>query len=148
MSVKIREAQSDDIPWLIQELGKFSNFYQTKRPLLEDEQYASSVLTELMTKHFFRIAEKNDERLGFIGGMVLGHAFNPKIKTLTELCWWVEERFRGTRAGLMLINELVRWGKENCDWITVSLEANSPVNPDCLEKRGFNLRERNYLMEV
>jgi hypothetical protein len=148
MNVRTRRATLDDIPWMLGELRNFSDFYQTKRRLFADQEHVTTILTNLITNHFVCIAEKESSPMGFIVGMVSGHVFNPTIRTLTELAWWVEEKSRMSRAGLMLLNEFISFGKENADWINFSLEAHSPVKGDCLEKRGFSLKERNFILEV
>jgi RimJ/RimL family protein N-acetyltransferase len=149
MDVAVRPAQFDDINWLVRELGRFDQFFGGKRPLLEDEDYARGVLIQMIEKHFMLIAEREDAGpIGFIGGIVTPHLFNPNIRVLGELFWWVQPEYRGTRAGLMLLNEFTAWGKANVDWLTIALEDHSPVSDRSILKRGFKPKEKSYLLEV
>lgn len=76
------------------------------------------------------------------------HVFNPQIKVLSECFWWVKPEYRGSRAGALLFKNYVEWGKANVDWVTMTLEAHSPVRPEALIKRGFRLQETTFLLEV
>jgi RimJ/RimL family protein N-acetyltransferase len=148
MTWTVRRGAPEDLPWLIDQLKEFSQFYGTKKPLLKDEDYARSSMLTLIENHFVRIAEKDGVLVGFIVGLFAPHPFNPEIKTLTEQFWWVSEEYRGTRAGLLLLEAYMAWGQENADWVVFTLESKSPVREQTLINRGFQLYERSYLLEV
>lgn len=149
MNIEIRRAQIQDIDWLIGQLGKFSQFFGSRIPLMGDEEYSRRFISNLIENHFFLVAEDQVAgRLGFISGFVTGHTYNPQIRTLAETFWWVDEEFRGSPAGKMLFDAFVEWGKANVDWILFTLERNSPVPDAFLHKHGFISQERNFLMEV
>lgn len=138
-----------DLDWLIGQLKQFSNFFDTRKNLFPSEDHARQGISNLVNNHVCFIADQTDVGpIGFIAGLIGPHLFNPKIRMLTELFWWVDEQFRGGRAGLMLLNHFTDWGKKHCDWIVMSIETHSPVNTKCLSKRGFKLKEQSYLMEV
>jgi len=149
MNIHVRPASTADIPWLLSQLKKFSEFFGSKIPLFEDEAHSTQGLHSMICDHVVFIAEQDGVgSVGFISGWRTQHPFNPKIRWLAETFWWVDEPWRGTRAGLMLLNKFTEWGKQNADWITFGLEENSPINDKTLIKRGFRLHERSYLMEV
>jgi RimJ/RimL family protein N-acetyltransferase len=147
--VNIRRAEMSDLDWMMVELEKFAAFLDSDRSVwCDDTEYTLGVVRDLIDKHLIFIAEKEETKMGFIIGLITAHWFNPEIRQLSELAWWVQEEHRRSSAGLKLLNALVKWGEENCDWVTCSLEANSPVNDDCLIKRGFKKFETTYLKEV
>jgi len=148
MSIVVRPARPDDIDWIISQLERFSGLYGHKRALFGDEAYAREGLRRLVETHFVRIASRKEVRLGFIAGIVAPHLFNPSIRNLTELFWWVAEEHRFTAAGLLLLDEFVTWGKENCDWINFNVTEQTAIDPDHLIKRGFKQYERSFLMEA
>lgn len=148
MSTQVRHATVDDIGWLIEQLKLFAGTLGTKRSLIPDADTATRVVTTMVAMHLVLVAELDGVRQGFIAGYVIPHPFNPAIRLLAETFWWVDEAHRGTRAGLMLLNAFVAWGGEHADWITVALEAKSPVANECLTKRGFVLQERSFLLEA
>lgn len=151
--VEIRRAGIEDLEWIVQELRAFSDFFGSKKPLFPGEERARLGIINLIENHVVFIAERPDtiefeRRLGFIAGNFSKHPFNEDISVLVETFWWVTPSARGGSAGYRLLNEFVEYGRTRADWISISLEANSPVNTDALESRGFKLQERAFLMEV
>ncbi len=147
--VTIRRAALSDLAWVMLQAKRFSEFYKTTIPLFGGADSACQVLSNLIENHLVLIAASDVGPLGFISGIVGQHPYNPSIRLLTETFWWVDEDYRGSRAGLLLLNEFVRWGQENCDWITMcSIDGAPGLSDDAYIKRGFKLKERSYLMEV
>lgn len=147
MSMQIRPSTPDDLEWLMAELKEFAEFFESQRSLFGDEQYWRDGLMMLMRDHLVLVAEGDEGLMGLIAGIKTPHLFNPKILVLSETFWWVSPRHRASRAGLLLLNAFIDYGKKNCDWITIALEDKSPINEKSLIKRGFRLKERSYLLE-
>jgi len=145
--VRVRRAALDDLDWLVQELKAFSEFIQTVHQVY-DPEYALAGMRMMCGQHLVLIAEQDGERLGFIAGLVGAHPFNPKLRFLTEVFWWVSAQHRRSRAGLLLLNAFIEEGRRSADLIVMSLETNSGVREETLTRRGFRLKERGYLMEV
>jgi hypothetical protein len=149
MGVVVRPATVSDIDWILSQLKSFANFYNTKTSLFGDPEYAKEFITVLVMKHLFLVADDSSHGLiGLIAGSVDPHPYNPKILSLSECFWWVDEKHRGSKAGLLLLNEFMRIGKEHCDWIWMTLESESPVKDATLVRRGFKEQERSFLLEV
>lgn len=148
MRCSVRRATQDDLDFIIGELKQFSKFFGTKRQLFGSEEYARNTFAQFINHHLVFVAENETGLLGFISGLISPHMFNPEIKTLVETFWWVKESARGSRAGLILLNEFCKWGEANVDWVMFALEHHSPVDESCLSRRGFKLQERNFLKEV
>lgn len=145
----VRRAYHDDVPWLLDELREFSEFFGSKHPLFpDDREHAKKVVHDLIREHVFFVAERGWVRAGFIAGLMHRHFFNPKWWVLTEVLWWVSPEFRGSRAGLLLLDEFVEYGRDHAHMIVMALEAKSPIHPKTLERRGFHLHESSYLLEV
>lgn len=148
MQISIRRASQSDIVWLLDQLQKFSAFYGTKRSVFGPMETSHAFVLMLIRDHLVFIADDADVgQIGFIAGIVANHPYNPEIFVLTESFWWVDEAYRGSRAGLMLLNEFTAWGKANADWTIMTLEHHSPVNEKTLTKRGYKPIERSYLLE-
>lgn len=148
MPIQVRPATTQDLDWLIGQLKDFAAFYASKRSLFGEESYVRAVITSMIERHLVLVAERGTELLGFIGGIVTPHFMNPDIQVLTETFWWVSPEHRRTRAGLMLLEAFVGYGKANAQWTQMTLEHESPVADRCLTKRGFQLKEHSYLLEV
>lgn len=156
--IEVRQGELSDIPWLCQELEKFSKFFGSKIPLYNDEHVRRELPKWLSGGAVFLVAvEKRDPlsasygtyRLGFIGGLLLPHFMNPKIIQLAETFWWVAEDHRHSSAGARLFNAFTKEAKVlGVDWLTMSLEEASPVKEESLLKRGFRRTERAYLLEM
>ena len=148
MTIAVRRAVPTDIDWLVSELREFAEFFNSRHSLMGDEEYARTGLGEIINKHFCLVATKDDTPVGLVAAYQLPHPFNPKIRLLSEMFWWVSPGARGSGAGAKLLDALIEYGKANVDWITVAIEEKSPIKPENLEKRGFRLTERSFLLEV
>ncbi len=146
--ITTRPAFLGDVDWLLDQCDDFAKFYGSKVSLAGDRNYGRFFLTDLLEKHYVRIGMEGNSRAGFIAGMVTPHHFNPSITQLSELLWWVPEQFRSCGIGGLLFKEFVEYGKEHCNWITFTMEQNTPIGDGILVKAGFRLTEKAYLMEV
>jgi RimJ/RimL family protein N-acetyltransferase len=157
MTIVIRRADLSDIPWLLEQLRAFDRFFGSKHSLFPTATEANAVLTTLINEHVFFIAQQNANmvpyhRMGFIAGTLGSHPFNPAVRVLTELFWWVVPVHRGTAVGPRLLHEFEEFGRKHADWIVLTLEEKTIelnlVDPRSLERRGFRPKERSYLLEI
>ena len=145
----VRPAQLEDIQWMLPQLENFSDFYGTHHQLFGTAESSAQVVQFMIEKHVVFVCERSDVGpIGFISGFVNPHIYNPDMNVLTEAWWWVLPEFRGTKAGLLLLNSFTEWGKENVDWITFALPHHSPANDACLLRRGYKLQEKTFLLEI
>lgn len=149
MDLLIAQATKNDVPEILDELQEFSKFFGTKISLFGDYEESKKIIENFVENHVFLIATKaSGELIGFISGMIMPHIYNPTISTLVESFWWVKEKHRGSKAGLKLLEEFIAFGRDNVDWVIMTLESDSPVKETTLTRRGFNLKEKSYLLEV
>ena len=157
MLIDVRPATPLDIDWLISRLLKLSQFAGTKRLLFEDNEYMRNGERDVVEKHVMFIAEKTDAKnalacgiknVGFIGGYFVGHPFNPNVRYLSELFWWVDEDERGSSAGYRLLRAFIDFGKQNADWLVFGLNEKTPVKEESILKLGFKFHESCYLMVI
>lgn len=164
LRTSVRHAVLSDTPWIISQLRKFSDHYGTKRPLFGEEDHAAAVVHDLINSHLMLVATKTipnasvvpdeiydvrlQELVGFITGHVVDHPYNPDTRLLSEAFWWVAKAHRDGRAGAMLFDRFIEWGKLNVDWISMSSLHEHPVSPRTFINRGFKPYEISYLMEV
>lgn len=140
----VRRASESDIVSIVCELEKFAKY--TEVPYLYPKSSkAYDFILSLVREHFVLVAESMGRVAGFMAGTVGPHYFNPEVKVLTEILWWVNEDRRRTPAGKLLLDEFTLWGETNCDWVIVSLDKKSRVNPRSLTKRGYALKETVFL---
>ena len=146
--ITTRLATTDDLDWMLNELRAFDAFFASRVSLFPDDEHAVGVLVGLILEHVVFVAESDKVPVGFIAGVLAPHFFNPAIRHLSELFWWVVPSARGTSAGARLLARFESVGRARADWITMTLEADSPVNPSAMLKRGYRAKETNYLLEV
>jgi hypothetical protein len=116
--------------------------------LPDDPELVALGLRRLIKYHLFLIAQKDGQPVGFMCGLVSPHIFNPKRLSLQEIWWWVDIDHRRGRAGKMLLDAFVEWGKEHVDWIFLATHRDTNVKPTALAKRGFVELETEWLLEV
>lgn len=143
--IEIRRAEASDIAWILSQLKEFSRFIETRYQLYGSDEYSRKGIELLINEHVFFVAEKNSLPIGFIAGYFTPHLFNPEIKILNELFWWTQKGHH--RAAFLLLQEYLRFGKSNAQWITLSLNRFTPINEKSILKRGFHEHERTYLLE-
>lgn len=149
MQITVRRANEGDLDWVLPQARAFAQFYDSKHSLYMSDEYTRGYFSQLVEKHLFLIADSDlHGPIGFIAGWVSPQPYNPSLTALTEQFWWVAEEHRGSRAGLMLLNEFTAWGKAHCQQVWMTLEDKSPIADRSLSKRGYRLKERNYLLEV
>lgn len=144
----VRRAVLSDREFIVGELKKFADFYSTNKSLFLNKENTSDLVDVFTNHHVAYVAEKDGELFGFITGYLTKHPYNPEITTLIESFWWVKEEGRKTRAGSMLLDKFISYGKEVSDFIYLTLEDESPVDERHFIKRGFKLKEKNYFMEI
>ena len=147
-TVVIRPAVPADLDWLIIQLKAFATFNKTKYFQFGSDEEVRSGITAMMNAHFMRIAERDGERLGFVSAWWVTHPYNKGIPLLAETFWWVDPIYRGSSAGIRLLDAFVEFAREHVRWATFSLLTESPVNERVLLKRGFRKHETAYLLEV
>lgn len=129
----IRAANKWDIPSIVEML----RHYRSQTPLAclaqaDNEPYIQSLLAQLLLgRGLVLVAEKNDEVIGMLLAIQMPSIWDPEIKSMTELAYWVEPEHRGTTAGYRLIEKY----KKHCDqlkaqgkidYYTISKMSNSP----------------------
>lgn len=153
---QIRAGHEADLPWLLEQLREFDAFFGAKHTLFPDETYGRSFLRSLIDQHVLLIASAEGppaSRIGFIGGLLGKHPFNPDLRTLTELFWWVVPRSRGGTTGARLLLEFRACAeRHHVHMVVLSLEERTitegMVDPSSLERMGFVPKERSYLLEL
>lgn len=150
MNIRVRPATDADIDWLATQLREFSAQYGTKIEPFPDEDVARAWIHKMIREQVFLVADgyRDHERVGFIAGLIGSHLYNPRIRVLNELFWWVVPEHRGGPAAARLIDEFTTYGRANADWITFGTTKDTPIKDETLVKRGFVLREKAFMLEV
>lgn len=143
--ITVEELSMQDIDWFVDTVVKSMVVDELKRPELFDRPTLYNLVQVGVDAGSAFIARKGDEKIGGIGGLLVPHIFNPNIKVLVELAWYVSPEFRRGRAGFMLVKAFVKKAEECADESTLSLLASSQVNHSSLSKLGFSANEVGFL---
>lgn len=143
--MRVRTADAQDIPWLLAQLREFAASHPIGPRIMGTDENAEALLGHLIATQFVAVADAEGSPVGLIAGAVTPHPFNPDLLVASELWWFVAPAHRGSRAGLALLEAYEDWAKANADVRGMTLEANSPVNPRVLVKRGYQLAETQYV---
>lgn len=87
------------------------------------------------------VSKIDNKYTGAIGGLLLPNIFNPDLKALSEVFWYVLPEYRNTRSGLLLLDAFDKCGQEKADETSMCLLMGSPIATKSLEKRGFEMKE-------
>ena len=103
------------------------------------------------TTHFARIAVTDaDEIIGILLGEISEHYFGTDL-IASDYLWYVAPAHRGSKAGLMLLNEFQEWAKAR-DAVEVYMGISSGLHAAktgaLLEKLGYDLVGGNYKLRV
>jgi RimJ/RimL family protein N-acetyltransferase len=144
----VRSARTTDLPWLVPQLLAFLG--SLPLPLRPTADYVRQGVAKLMDTGVVLVAENEaGELLGTIGGTINFHLFDPDRLVLAELWWWVAPEYRGSSAGLRLIQAFRERGLQDVDLVTMStLETTHPGVGEHLERMGFQRREQAYVLDV
>ena len=130
--MKIREANKFDINYILDMLRNFRN--ETPIDLMrscDNEEYVNKIFHHiLLGGGVIYIAEK-DEPIGMIAGIKNQSIWDPELKFLQELVFWVEPEHRNSSAGYRLIQAYNKKGQELVDedeikMFTITKMATSP----------------------
>lgn len=148
--ITIRFATFEDVEWLFTQCIDFDRFFGAKQSLMADDPaYTRELLATLITQHIVLVAVRGVELIGFIAGSLASHPFRPTLSVATELLWWVLPPNRQSSAGARLLNAFEDVARDRgAQWILMALEAESPVRPESLTRRGYRAKETSYLLEV
>lgn len=154
----VRKATADDL-WQLRSLGaRFlaaSAYGDLLRP---DVEAIDDGLRSLIERGVLLVAERDGLILGMLGGVLAPVWFAQDTAVATELCWWVDEAYRGGRAGVMLVQAFEEWAKEhNASFVAMS-ELTPMTEPVAVEdaigvcrvlrRLGYQPVERSHVREV
>ncbi len=143
---RVRRGSEEDLDWLMEQSEAFTRFIGNAVPFHPER--AALLLRSWLADHYVVIAEQDGERAGMLVAMATSHTFNPDVRVLSEIMWWVVEAKRNTRAGLLLLNALDKIAEaEKVDLVTMSTESVSPLSGRVLNKRGYRQKELTWVKE-
>ena len=96
------------------------------------------------------IAFDGDQAVGICGGIVFPTFWDTSKLTASETWWFVRRGWRGTGAGLKLMDALESWAKDSGAWrmSMMMIEEIAPGIEKLYVRRGYRPRERTFVKEL
>lgn len=149
MTYSVRLARESDINWICNEAGFRMLTEEVGRPELVNPEQMLLLAEKGIREGTLIVGLSNDEPVGVIGGVLVNNLFNPAIKTLAELFWYVVPEYRKTKIGLLLLKAFEKVGKDLANEITFSiLLSNNDIKIETMEKLGYSLQEFGFQKEL
>lgn len=153
--ITVFPALATDAAWVAPMLEEFSDVFGGRYPLW-NAGYVADVLPAWLADNertpflcaFDEQRGSPRRGVGFIGGTLGPHPYNPDVIVLSEMFWWVAPRDRGSPAASLLLERFVAYGKQVAHWVTFNLNTSTPIRGANLERLGFRHVEQSYLLEV
>lgn len=130
--MKIRSANKFDLPHIIEMLKHFRE--QTPIELMRDcdnAEYINKLYHHIILGGGIALIAETDKVIGMIIGVKDQNIWDPNMRILRELVYWVEPEHRNTTAGYRLLKEYNKQAQELVDegkikLFTMTKMVNSP----------------------
>lgn len=111
--MKIRKANKYDVKKIIAMLWNYHDSGNIEGLDVPDENTAIKILTFILAgSGIALVSEQDNELTGMLLAFKVPFLWDNNIFVMNEIAYWVEEKHRGSTAGYRLINEYVRYCKE------------------------------------
>lgn len=102
--MNIRLANKFDLPHIIKMLKHFrDNSPVDKIKECDNEMYISTLYNHILAGRGIAYVAEHDQPIGMIIGFIDQNIWDPEIKVLKELVYWVEPEYRNTTSGYRLL---------------------------------------------
>lgn len=138
---EIRPLDETNVDWFanVASVNMFTD--ELKRPDMINMQRIYLLSNQFIENGTAFVVSKDGNNCGAIGGFLTENLFQPSIRTLAEIVWYVLPEYRNSRAGYLLLKAFEKRGRELADEITLSILPSSSVNTETLNRMGFTLSE-------
>jgi hypothetical protein len=144
MVMELHKLSPESFQWFTEVASVRMLTEELKRPELVNLESIRELSHMLMRAETAWVVKKDGEYIGAVASVIVPNMYNPNIKTLSELMWYIIPEHRKSRAGYMLLKQLEETGRESADEILLSTIPSSAINMSTLVKRGFIHVENVY----
>ena len=148
--MKVRNAtiqDYDDIKRLMIDFANFNPVEDLHAPKY-DFVHVNSVIDHILKTGIALVCEHDRRVVGMLLATIQGDLWLPHVKRMTEVAWWVEDKYRGSTAGARLLNRYVSIGLEAKDRGHISSFTLTTLasTPDLkLQERGWEAIDYNWM---
>lgn len=147
--MKIREAEEQDIVHFLMMGRKFAEVAEEPFDRESLTQHLEWLFEDEHTVAFIVFSEAGDPA-GMISGIWMPTFWDNSKITATEMWWWVEEPYRKSGVGTMLMDALESWATAAGAWRLgmMTIVGLAPGIEEIYRKRGFRPRENTFVKEL
>lgn len=110
--MNIRLANKHDLPYFIHMVRKIHQLGDIGTFDVElDDQYLNSMFVTAINGGGLVLIAESDEPIGILMALISPNIWSDKTLLMNELLWYVDEEYRNTRAGYMLLKSY----QEHCE---------------------------------
>jgi len=140
----VEKLQPSDILWYVEEAAVSMLTNELKRPELINKENLYRLAFMGIEQGTAFVCKDNGVPIGALGALIIPNIYNPEVYTLAEMFWYVPDKYRNSRAGLLLLNALLDEAELLGVDCSLSTLPSSNVKESFLKKKGFNLEEFSY----
>lgn len=142
----LRVGKLDDVPRILVMCKAFHNYSGYKFPFEEDYVRHFIIRTIHNKSSIVLVLDFKGTAVGVLAAAAVEHIYSP-INVSTELVWWVEPEFRGSKKALELVKAYEYWAvnKMHCKLVTMTSLADGVDK--LYEKLGYTKKEHNWCKE-
>ena len=143
----IRDVEDKDANKIRQYANDFMDYYPLK---IDYEEYDLLKTLEVISDTgIFLVAEKDDEVVGVVGGIITPHPYAPMHLLGTEMFLWVDKEHRKSTVGPRLLKEFENKCKQKeCNYIVMTSTIHTPNFKKYLTKHSYIEVETSYIREI
>lgn len=134
----------EDMDWFVNTACVSMLVHELKKPELVNIENLYTLASLGAIRETAFVAKKDGVAVGAIAGLLTPNIYNPDIKILGEMFWYVLPEHRNGRAGLMLLKAFTKCADEIADESALSLLSSSEVNHKTLARSGYHLMEYGF----
>jgi N-acetylglutamate synthase-like GNAT family acetyltransferase len=147
--MKIRQANKFDLPAVVEMLRNFRN--NTPIEMMREcnnEEYISKLFHHIILGGGVALIAEDKNTAGMIIGVKDQNVWDPNLKVLRELVYWVEPQYRGSSAGYKLLLQYNKLAQELIDENKISMYTMTKMvnSPDLdFTKFGYKKTEEVWV---
>ena len=142
--MEIQLLNKQHLEWFVEEAAVSMLLDEVCRPELVNIPHLYQLADTGIKQQTAWIVLDKGKPVGALGAVLVNNTYNPELKSLVELFWYVEGESRMSRAGFLLFKAFEQKAEESADEAILSLLFSSKVRTETLEKRGFIMEEMAF----
>jgi len=142
--IKVRPAREEDDVDVFRMAERFLEVGPYRDHIDLSREHLAFVVTWLRTSQLLLVAVDGDQVIGMLG-MAMTIAPLTGQAVATEAAWWVDDEYRGTRAGVLLWNGAEDWARgQGAVFVQMIEPGSTPGVADMYRRRGYTQLETTF----